>query len=288
MSYSSLMVHVDVQQPSTAAWRIAADLARAFGARLIGITACEESQSPYFAAGAYAESAILRAREQLLKLMVDAEASFRSAVKEQVGAPGAHGAPGARGAPEWRSALDLPTSYVAREARAADLLVALSRGDALLADPVKTLDPSTLVMQAGRPVLLVPPQAQQLALDSVVVAWKDSREARRAVRDALPLLKRAKQVRVVEIVNGPRDMEAAERRLADVAIWLGRHGVTATTLVPPPRGTLFAQIDAASADAKADLIVAGAYGHSRLGEWVFGGVTHHLLTTATCCLLLSH
>jgi hypothetical protein len=93
-------------------------------------------------------------------------------------------------------------TVVAREARAADIVITGVNRDGILLDSLRQLDPSDLVMEAGRPIFVVPPEAEYLKLNSVLVAWKDTREARRAVADALPLLHKAKDVNVVEVVEG--------------------------------------------------------------------------------------
>ncbi len=145
-------------------------------------------------------------------------------------------------------------------------------------------------MQTGRPVLVTPPEASELNVASVVVAWKDTREGRRAVSDALPFLKRAATVHVVEICESETAAPATAARLADVANHLLRHGVQATV------EAAITERNAAAADQllnvveqrKADLIVAGAYGHSRAQEWVFGGFTRTLLGQTTRAVLFSH
>jgi hypothetical protein len=90
---------------------------------------------------------------------------------------------------EWRSGIDSPTEFVAVEARAADLLIV--RRDRIAGDSSRSLDPGAVVLKAGRPVLVVPPDIQSLAAELIAIGWKDNREARRAVRDALPLLREA-------------------------------------------------------------------------------------------------
>lgn len=147
-----------------------------------------------------------------------------------------------------------------------------------------------MIMQTGRPVLVTPPEASALTVASVVVAWKDTREGRRAVSDALPFLRRAKSVHVVEICEHNAAVPATAARLADVANHLFRHGVQATV------DAEFSETDATAADQlldlaerrKADLIVAGAYGHSRFQEWVFGGFTRALLAQSARAVLFSH
>lgn len=78
---------------------------------------------------------------------------------------------------EWRSALAIPTDYVARESRAADLVITGSNRDGTPLDPFGGVDPSALLMQAGRPLFIVPAEAQRLRLQNILVAWKDTRES---------------------------------------------------------------------------------------------------------------
>ncbi len=120
-----------------------------------------------------------------------------------------------------------------------------------------------------------------------MIAWKDTRETRRAVLDALPLLQQAARVSIVE-ATGAEDMADARSHVADVAAWLGRHGVAASGQTVPSDGGDAAQLDAFARDHGADLIVAGAYGHSRVREWALGGVTRSLLMHGSRCSLLSH
>ena len=213
-------------------------------------------------------------RVDVKKRIDEAEARFRAAIGGR-----------ARDV-EWRCALERPDEYVAREARAADLIIAGSNRDGVLIDRMRHLDPSDLVMVAGRPLFLVPPEADYLKLNSVLVAWKDTREARRAVVDALPLLHKAKDVNVVEIVEGDASRSAAENRVNDVAAWLKRHDILAFPKV------MHAASEADQIDriwkAEADLVVAGAYGHARVREWVFGGVTRNLITRSNRCSFLAH
>jgi hypothetical protein len=96
---------------------------------------------------------------------------------------------------EWRSALDVPDDFVAAEARAADLLIVGQTSAAAYRSP----EVGSLLLKAGRPVLVVPKDVAALAVRRAVVAWKDSREARRAIRDALPFLRLAESVFLVEV-----------------------------------------------------------------------------------------
>ena len=142
-----------------------------------------------------------------------------------------------------------------------------------------------LVMQAGRPVLVVAPAP--LRLDRVLLTWKDTRETRRAAADALPLLRKASHVCVVEMAD-EADLADVRRRLADVASWLGKHGVAAECLGTASTGDEPKRLHAIADEQEADLIVAGAYGHSRLREWALGGVTRTLLGQASRAAFVSH
>ena len=143
---------------------------------------------------------------------------------------------------EWRGTLANPTSYVAQQARAADMIITGTNRDGWALDPARRLDPSALVMQVGRPVFFVPPEVERLNLTTALVAWKDTREARRAVWDALPLLQKAKEVTVAEVVEDEEGRGAARNRVDDVAGWLARHGVIADAIVPEAIGNAGEQL----------------------------------------------
>ena len=214
MSYSTLMVHLELERSNDARLRIAGDLAEQFDARLIGIAACDPEPTHY-AGGALAQGLVNRERAEITKKMAETEGHFRAALQKRAQNV------------EWRSAMAHPTEYVAREARAADLLITGTSREAVLLDPLRRLDPSDLLMQAGRPIFFVPPEVEHLNLNNVLVAWKDTREARRAVADALPLLRQAKHVNVVEVIEGNSSPTLAQERVNDVAQWLGRHAIAA-------------------------------------------------------------
>ena len=178
------------------------------------------------------------------------------------------------------------SDHLAREARCGDLLITgVSSG--VLLDGSGRVDTGDLVMQVGRPVLIVPAAAQTLKLERAVVGWKDTRETRRAITDALPLLKKAAHVIVIEIAP-EEELDGVRQHLEDVVAWLMRHGVTAGTIATPPTGSDAIQLADLAQKLGADLIVAGAYGHSRLREWVLGGVTRDLLLGSNLCTLISH
>jgi nucleotide-binding universal stress UspA family protein len=273
MSFATIMVQVDVERDSEQRVQVALALADRFRATLIGISGM--ALRPAFAAGGivvYAEPTE-RDRETLTARLDGMGARFCALGQclESI---------------EWRSALEIPSDLVAREARAADLVIV---GPRHTGNNVRDLvEPGAILLRAGRPVLMVPDVVTPLSLRRAVVAWKDTRECRRAVRDALPLLHQAKEVLLVEI--GEDDAESkAKKNLADVAAYLVRHRVVvAAEIWRRARGPAATELLQLVRDEDADLIVAGGYGHSRLGEWIFGGVTHELLGSSPVCCLLSH
>jgi nucleotide-binding universal stress UspA family protein len=134
----------------------------------------------------------------------------------------------------------------------------------------------------------VPESVTSLSAKRIAIAWKDVREARRAVRDALPLLQQAEGVTVAGISEMSEPGPGAHH-LYDVATYLTLHGVeSVSVLTKSAEGTVAESLLRIVYDENIDLIVVGAYGHSRLGEWVFGGVTHDLLAQQSVCCLFSH
>jgi nucleotide-binding universal stress UspA family protein len=271
MSYAVMMVHTDADDGSDTRLRLAAELAKRFGSTLIGTSAAlvPAEYGPFLGPARFAEE-----QRGVAALLSNRETAFR-----QIAAVGGikH---------EWRADNDLPDDVVVREARAADLIIVGQVAPSTNA--LRAVDPGRVVLRAGRPVLVVPPAVETLRAETVVIGWKDAREARRAVSDALPLLHEAKRVRVVEI-REPGGDARTQRRLDDVAHYLMRHRVAADTRVVTNGGHDFGNaLIRAAREEGADLIVAGAYGQSRLGEWVFGGATRGLLSASPVCCLLSH
>jgi nucleotide-binding universal stress UspA family protein len=273
MTFSTLMVHLDLEPSNDACLQIAGELAEQFDAKLIGIAAANP-QPAFYANGSFAQGLVAEERSKIKNRLAEAEERFRTVASKR-----------ARQV-EWRYAMQSPTPYVAREARSADLIITGASRDGIFIDPLHRLDLSDLVMTVGRPVFVVPPETEFLSLKTVLVAWKDTREARRAVVDALPLLHRAHDVTVLEVIDKNADQDQARHRVDDVAAWLGRHNITTFGQVMHARDEA-EQIDKIWQTA-ADTVVAGAYGHSRFREWMLGGVTRNLLTRSRRCSFLAH
>jgi nucleotide-binding universal stress UspA family protein len=191
---------------------------------------------------------------------------------------------GTRNLVEWRSTVGWPTPFLIEQARAADLIVISRKDIEAHEDERFGIDRADVLADAGRPLLVTPPQLDSLSAERVVIAWKNTREARRAVRDSLPLLERASEVTVTAIGAGEDDAG-----IDDVRAYLARHGIRAVT---DRRGEgeadVAGQIFGLARERGADLIVAGGYGRSRMREWIFGGVTHDLLERTPVCCLMAH
>ncbi len=275
MNCDTFLLHLRPGRSNAALLQAAADLAARCGARLAGITACQPMQIVY-SEGCFIGDLIEQDLVAIGRDIAQAEAEFRAT-------PGVAAGPLA-----WRSGntqLGL-ANYLATQARSADLLIVGGRRPSS-ADATRDPDIGALIMQVGRPVLVVPEEAPTLDLGRILVAWKDTREARRATLDALPLLKLAAHVAIVEIAGRHHAQEAHER-VSDVARWLNTHGIEAEASVRQSQGEDASLLDAVAQDMAADLVVAGAYGHSRLREWALGGVTRDLLLRLDRCVLLSH
>lgn len=275
MSYATVMVHLEPGRSNAGLLKVVADLAEHFQAGVIGIAACQPMLMVY-TEGYVSAELIEQDRRSTARDMEAVEAEFRAALQSRIAKL------------DWRSTLMYTSlaEYLARQARGADLFItAAPSGDVF--DGSRALNLGDLVMHIGRPVLIVPTAAQTLKLGRVVVAWKDTREARRAVFDALPMLLAATDVCVVELTDED-ELDEAQARVDDVVGWLDRHGVSATSLVALSTDDNAAALLAIAQQRQADVIVAGAYGHSRLREWALGGMTRDLLSPIGRCSLVSH
>lgn len=175
-------------------------------------------------------------------------------------------------------------------------LVAHARLRDLSIFPVNTANPDQrpliedLIFESGRPVLLLPEGAtRELAtsFDTVVVAWDHSRPATRAVADALPMLQAAKRVHVVTVVDEKR--LAKSRSGVELCKHLARHGAEVIFEEVHAKGRPIGEtLEAYSIERKADLMVMGAYGHSKVREFILGGATNSVLTRPFAWTLVSH
>lgn len=284
MGVKDILVHLDPTPRSALRLAIAAEMAAREGAHVIGLAISDVPSAELFRGNMMTllpvspEQVVERMRSDAAEAIAPIESAFHECLKQ-------HGVMG-----EWRITEGNPAAALPTHSRYVDLIVVgqpnryeahQSAEDAMLA--------STLLL-SGRPVLVIPFAGEFPTMGQrVLVAWNASREAARAVHDALPLLVRAETVTVLAInpevgLGGHGDVPGA-----DIAAHLARHGVQVeaahTVATDISEG---AALLSYAADVGADLIVAGAYGHSRVREMVFGGVTRTLLTEMTVPVLLSH
>ena len=185
-----------------------------------------------------------------------------------------------------------PPEIAALHARYSDLTVMTGATEGVHDAPIIQAFFSALLLEAGRPLLVVPPSfISQRPAKHVVVAWQSTREASRALHDAMPLLHSAESVDVLEIVPVSGEAGDGPQPGADIATHLARHGLKVRVVVHQRRDESVAlALMRHAQDSGAELLVAGGYGHSRFREWVLGGVTRELLMVGGSSLpiLFSH
>jgi len=267
---------MDNSARATARLNIAARLARQHDAHLVGLHALTQFTLPSYAI-AEAGNSILDFQKRASKESAErAEAVFRNSVDTE-----------GLTSTEWRHSFDDVLDAVALHARYADLIV-LGQPDPSDDGGVTPEFPGLITLAAGRPVLMIPYVGKFETLGKrALVAWNASRESTRAVTDAIPLLRLADTVNVIAF--NPRGAAHGQVPGADIGLFLARHGVPVE--VSHYRAE---DIDAGNqllsraADLGSDLIVMGAYGHSRVQEMVMGGVTRTILESMTVPVIMSH
>jgi nucleotide-binding universal stress UspA family protein len=279
MSYTSILVQLDTSARATARLKFALRLARRYGAHLTGVIVSftPDPRSFYVMAG-YSEYF-----EDYRKMQLERQGALEQVFHAELENAGVAG--------RWIDNVDYPNDDITHLARNADLVIAGQEDpddpESFIADHF----PETLVVSAGRPVLFFPYAGEFATLgENVMVAWNGSRESVRAVHDALPLLRRAKRTTIVTI-DEPRNPTRADRIPgADIALVLARHDVKADVVQlegienTAAGGLLLSQ----ASKLGADLIVMGAYGHSRWRELVMGGATRSMFQSMTVPVLMSH
>jgi len=277
MHYQDILVHIDDAEATAGRLALALELAERFSAHLTGVYVDPGLALPTLIDVPVSPSLIDQLEEEHQSRCEKAEKSFKDAVgRSEVRS-------------EWRLAHGEIADTLTRHARYADLVVIGQEG----ADDQKMVIgglPDNLVLTCGRPALVVPYIGVRTSPGKhVVVAWNGSREAARAVNDALPFLVGADKVEVMCANPAGGDEGDADLPGADLCLHLARHGVKAEA-----QTVVGTDVDigdlllSRAADHGADLIVMGAYGHARWREVVLGGVTRQLLEEMTVPVLMSH
>jgi nucleotide-binding universal stress UspA family protein len=280
MTYRSLLVHLDDGERCTARLDLAIGLARRFEAHLAGLA--PTGRLPWSGtngAGLLGVEVVALALAQLRQRAEDRAQRFRERCR--IGA-----------LKSFEVVVDEAddAASTVHHGHCSDLIV-LGQADPAASDPSYARSTvEQVVLHSARPTLIVPSVGPVDSVgQTVLVAWDDSREAARALADAMPLLCQAREVHLVhcETPPGPAATQPPQR-LGAVQQWLAWHGVDAQVRQVATDRDVGNALLSHAADLGADLIVMGAYGHARWTERVLGGATRTLLTTMTLPVLMSH
>jgi nucleotide-binding universal stress UspA family protein len=275
--YKTLLVPVDERQRSARSIELAGRLAREFDSHVVGLFV---QPSPYIPGVAHLEGSRKLAEDLREKLVREPTQRAKAQFDACVRAAGIARA-------EWRTADGDRADELALHARYADLVI-INQTDPQDVDASHFA--SAVLMSLGRPALLLPFVGEFSSVgNDVLVAWNATREAARAVTDALPLLRRARRVVVMAVDARPSLEGHGESPGADIAVFLARHGVKAEVAPIVSAGVDAGTVILSRAhDQGADLIVMGAYGHSRVRQIMLGGATRTVLHSMTLPVLMSH
>jgi len=275
--YKSILVHYDAGKTAPVRLETAIEIAGIFGAHIACLYALSAVPEP---SAGYEATLVLREAQKRIRgeMLADARRGYDECLR-RTGFERA----------EWRTSAADALDAVSLQARYADLVV-IGQLNAELPSGVHGDFERSVPLAVGRPVLVVPYAFERRPIGHrVLVAWNASREAARAVADALPLLKRAGHVHVVAFQPEKSGAAHGAEPGADIALYLARHGVKVTvSRYDAPDVDVGNQLLSRAFDLSADLIVMGAWGRSRLREFILGGVTRTLLESMTVPVLMSH
>ncbi|RQS76973.1 universal stress protein [Burkholderia sp. Bp8963] len=277
MSYKTLLVHLDDSPRSAARVELALELAQRWHAHLIGLyVVCQDLFEPLLRHDEPLKLAVYeRLGEERRK---QAETAFLEAA-ERAGC-----------SVEWRAPAGPATETATLHARHADLLVLGQTDPHDRTTYIARHFVDDVVTGSGRPAIIVPYAGQVRTFgENILIAWDGGREAARAVADALPLLERARFVTVETVERRHSDPDWTPAGV-DVAAYLERHGIRAAFATTPREGDVGtgATLLNRTSDLHADLLVMGAYSHTRTRERVLGGATRTILESMTVPVLMSH
>lgn len=274
MSIKNILVHVNSDDEKNLQLKTAIELALKFDAHLNGLYVIERLNLPTYA-GAYIPAGVLQAHEQAEEERAEKVKSEFSAMVKEAGI-----------ASEWNCVQGYSDQQINLFGRFADLIVVeQTQEHGVLSSDVSVED--HILMDSSRPILFVPYIGAAAPIGKhVLVAWNGSREAVRAISDALPFLKHAERVEVVCVSKSDAQDDDS---MNNICSYLEHHNINAQASHVVSKDMSVADtLLSRAADQDIDLIVMGAYGHSRLREYIFGGATHYMLEHMTIPVLMSH
>jgi nucleotide-binding universal stress UspA family protein len=276
MPYKTILVHVDNGKRSAVRLDIACRLAKLSDAHLIGLHALTVVKLPSYA---MVEGGV-QVREFHERMLSDSAVAAEALFKQAVKAAGVEKV-------EWRKSRRDAVESVPIHGRYADVLV-IGQPNETDASGVEPDFAERLVLASGRPALVIPYAGDFPTVGTrVLVAWNASREATRALTDAIPILREAKQVDVIAF--NPKDAPHGEVPGADIGLYLARHGIKVSVSQQTAEDVdVGNQLLSRAADLDSDLIVMGAYGQPRMKELILGGATRTILKSMTVPVLMSH
>lgn len=282
--FKDILVHLDASPQSDARLATAATLCAAFDGHLTGLYVIPPDPVPMlYAAGGPASAGAVLASDTVAAPNAFREHRERAAHTFEAACEvaGVHGS--------WCEREGPVASIVSTYARFADLVVLGQDPEEPGAGHAPAGLAADAALRSGRPILVVPCAGDwQTFGRHVLVAWTASREAARAVHDALPLLKEAQEVTVVTVAESPLTGDEDLLPGLDITEHLLRHGINASWHRGPSDLGIASELLSRVAEHRCDLLVMGAYGHSRLREFVFGGATRQILAHMTAPVLLSN
>jgi nucleotide-binding universal stress UspA family protein len=279
MRYKDILVHLDESKACADRIRVAVDLAKTHDGHVTGLYVINDPELPGSVLSLLPEETLAEQRQLMETRAEEAAARFRTAAEREGVSFESR---------ITRSGEPAIASTVALHARYADLVV-LGQVDRSNAEVVPA-PPEDVLLASGRPALIEPYIGLQPGSRArVMIAWDAGREASRAVHDALPLLKDAEMAHILSVNRKSTATGHGEAPGDDIARHLARHGVRAEAERMHVQDLSVGDaILARVADLAIDLLVTGAYGHSRMRELVLGGVTRRLLQSMTVPVLMSH
>jgi nucleotide-binding universal stress UspA family protein len=280
MEYKTIVVHLDAHPRRMARLDIALRLAAQSGGHVVGLFATDAVPMPRYAGAEWSNALVEAGEQQMEAARSEAQAAFQEALAQHPAISS-----------EWREDGSGALEAVSLSARYADLVIAgQHEPDAEIDSRVGSRFAEDLVLALATPLLLVPYAGRFETLgERALLAWDASPQALRAATGALPLLRRARNVQVTVFDADKHRQVHGEMPGADITLFLSRHGVKAT--VSQQRsvdGDVGCAILSRAADQGTDLIVMGAYGHSRAKERVLGGATRTIFQSMTVPVLMCH